>query len=152
MRLADAVTGGAWSIANVSIASVSGVGTVRGVAEGRDTAMYIVTNSCGSDTGVFSFFVRSPSACPNSVNTLGSVAVSMVVYPNPSGGVFTVRLNSTMSTPAQITVTNMLGEIVTSMTLPTNQDNDLRLAVPPGVYFISAAMGSERVNGKVVVE
>jgi hypothetical protein len=152
MRLADAVTGGAWSIANVSIASVSGAGTVCGFAEGRDTAMYIVANSCGSDTGVFSFFVRSPSACPNSVNTLGSVAASMVVYPNPSRGVFTVRLNSTMSTPAQITVTNMLGEIVKSMTLPTNQNNDLRLAVPPGVYFISAVMGSERVNGKVVVE
>jgi len=152
MRLADAVTGGAWSIANTSIASISGAGTVRGFAEGRDTAIYVVTNSCGSDTGVFSFFVRSPSACPNSVNTLISVAASMVVYPNPGAGLFTLRLNAEMNTPAQITVTNMLGEIVKSMTLPTNQNNDLRLSVPPGVYFISAAMGSEWVNGKVVVE
>jgi len=152
MRLADTVTGGAWSIANASIASISGAGTVRGFAEGRDTAMYVVTNSCGSDTGVFSFFVRSPSACPNSVNTLISVAASMVVYPNPCAGLFTLRLNAEMNTPAQITVTNMLGEIVKSMTLPTNQNNDLNLPMPPGVYFISAAMGSEQVNGKVVVE
>ncbi len=45
------VSGGTWGATNSS-AMVSGSGAVMGMASGRDTILYIVSNSCGADTAM----------------------------------------------------------------------------------------------------
>ena len=44
----DAISGGTWSSANISVATVSGTGVVTGVAPGLSTISYTVTTGCGS--------------------------------------------------------------------------------------------------------
>ena len=49
MTLADASTGGVWSVANGN-ASVTGSGIVTGLSTGVDTVMYTVLSACGTTT------------------------------------------------------------------------------------------------------
>ncbi len=57
--LADSISGGTWSSANSSIASVSTGGVVRGNSVGTTTISYTVSNTCGSSTVVKSMSVIS---------------------------------------------------------------------------------------------
>jgi len=47
ITLTDAITGGAWSSSNITLATVAG-GVVLGVSAGIDTIKYTVTNTCGT--------------------------------------------------------------------------------------------------------
>jgi hypothetical protein len=49
ITMTDAVSGGVWSSANTSIATVDASGVVTGVAQGSDTIKYTYTNACGSN-------------------------------------------------------------------------------------------------------
>ncbi len=83
IALTDTTTGGAWSSANPSIASVNpSTGVVTGVAAGSTTLMYVVTNSCGSDTAIQTLTVNPlpdagtitgiDSVCPGATATLAT--------------------------------------------------------------------------------
>ncbi len=48
ITLTDATPGGVWSSVTPSIATISGVGVVTGVAVGTDTIHYTLTGACGS--------------------------------------------------------------------------------------------------------
>ncbi len=48
--LTDSVAGGTWGSSNTSVASISAIGVVTGVAAGSALISYTVTNSCGAAT------------------------------------------------------------------------------------------------------
>lgn len=51
-------TGGAWTSGNAATATVSGTGSVHGVAVGSTTISYAVTNSCGTATTTYTIAVH----------------------------------------------------------------------------------------------
>jgi uncharacterized protein YjdB len=48
--LSDTATGGTWSVADGTIASIATTGVVTGIATGSTTVKYVLTNSCGSSS------------------------------------------------------------------------------------------------------
>ena len=62
LTLADAVTGGVWSVSN-GRATVSSSGLVTGISAGLDTISYAVTNTCGTATATKAItVVNTPNA------------------------------------------------------------------------------------------
>ncbi len=149
--LIDTATGGTWVSSNTSIATVSSTGVVTSVAPGTVNMLYIITNSCGSDTATFPFSVRTPGACNTSVNMVGNEH-SLAIFPNPNKGSFTFNLSSGSNDEVQIIITNILGEKIKQMKTTTNKATVVQLNVPSGVYFISAATANEQYIDRVLVE
>ncbi len=77
---------------------------------------------------------------------------SISVFPNPAHGSFNILVKASGNDDAQITITNILGQRVKEITLPTNIETKLLLNEPAGVYFITAISNKERVTSKIVIE
>ncbi len=150
--LVDGAPGGVWISRDNAIATVAGTGRVTGVAGGIDTIMYIVTNSCGSDTAFTTVLIRSAAQCNTGVAVLHQGTATLNAYPDPSNGNFTVTLSSPTNDAAQLVVTNILGQKINQQSIIPNKPADVQLHVPAGVYFLSVLSGGERVSVKVVVE
>ncbi|MFN3402488.1 MAG: T9SS type A sorting domain-containing protein [Cytophagaceae bacterium] len=75
---------------------------------------------------------------------------SLIIYPNPSSGVFSVSSFAGISDESEITVTDMTGRVILQRILEgTVEAVDLTEA-PAGVYYLQVKSGSEIFNGKVI--
>ena len=83
--LASSVSGGVWSSANTSIATVDAAGMVAGVAAGTVHISYTVSNSCGAVSAAKLVAVLSASGVEH-VPGAGKLSI----YPNPATGAFHV--------------------------------------------------------------
>ena len=73
------------------------------------------------------------------------------LWPNPNEGTFSININAEENEPAQVTITNVMGQIVNEAMIPTNTDKELKPDVPPGIYFITVTAGLQTNYGKIVV-
>ncbi len=73
------------------------------------------------------------------------------LWPNPNSGSFIVNATASETIPARIIVTNVTGQRVKEITASTNQDIELQLAAPPGMYFVNLTTAKGRWNEKVMV-
>jgi hypothetical protein len=114
----------------------SNVGTFNYTVSGTDA------NGCSSIAGV--------QVKVNSCNGLDeNTTVTLVVYPNPNSGDFTIRAAS----PIRVDVFNALGQRLDVLSL--NEDNGFRAtlhSVAPGVYFVCGREGNQTVMTKIVVD
>jgi hypothetical protein len=67
---------------------------------------------------------------------------SLIVYPNPSSGSFTIKLNSSNGNKVNYTITDILGKsIFTQNNISTNKDVNTidinNLTLPSGIYFLT---------------
>jgi hypothetical protein len=151
ISLTDTTTGGLWSAVNAHASVTAGV--VTGVTVGKDTIRYVKSNSCGADTAFVVIRVLDTGICREAVSIMsykGNTTLS--ISPNPTSGSITILLSASAIDNAMATITNTLGEKVAAFDLRTNKPTDVDLKLPPGIYFVSAIINSERVNSKVVVE
>jgi len=150
--LHDITTGGVWSSTNTSLATVSATGVVTGVAPGYDTIVYTITNSCGSASAKFRIKVRNPSGCPTGLPSVAEITEDgLHVYPNPNTGNFRLSLSTEENEPAQVTITNVVGERVFETTVTNNSNTEITMQQPPGMYFISARTSLRRYVTKVMI-
>ena len=70
------------------------------------------------------------------------------IFPNPNHGSFTLNISSVTKEDATITITNMLGEKIEEFTTVTNQQTQIQLFTPPGIYFITATTNSQTITSK----
>ena len=121
--LTDTATGGTWSVTN-SRATISG-GIVTGVTAGIDTAIYTVTNACGTTIAKFPFTI---APCPSEVNQL-PLQTTVAIIPNPTTG----NISITGASNTIIKVYNTLGQLIREA---NNTDNISISAFPSGLYFV----------------
>ena len=99
--LTESVTGGTWTSATPSIATVTSAGVVRGVAAGSAHISYTVTNSCGSVSATTTLAV---SPAPSAGIIVGPTSTCIGTHPTLSdtvaGGTWT------SSTPSVATVSS----------------------------------------------
>ncbi len=105
--LTDAATGGVWSMSN-SHATIASSGVVHGVTSGLDTAIYSVTNSCGTRRATLPMIV-APLPDAGSISGPSTVCLgsSITLVDTVSGG-------SWMSSNSHATVS---GGVVTGMSV-----------------------------------
>jgi hypothetical protein len=101
---------------------------------------YIQMDSCVNTTGI-----ASPG--------LSKGEEEMRVWPNPVvSGVFNVHISSGINETVQVTVSNMVGEVVQTLPVATNRDTEIALHAPPGVYFVTAVCATGRYVQKIIAE
>ena len=87
-------------------------------------------------------------------NKSGSIEykAALLLYPNPGSGEFTIDLRE-ISKPRQLQIVNALGLLVFEMPIaPEQQFLDLRLALSPGIYFVSVLGDEGQVSQKYLFE
>jgi hypothetical protein len=146
ITLTDTTHGGTWTGSNFNAFVASG--SVTGSMSGLDTISYTVSNSCGAFAATYIVNVKD---CDNAVNNV-ALSSGVSIYPNPGDGTFTLSFPSASPGPAQITVTNLLGEKVKEMNSLTSAPVTVSLAAPPGIYFITVNTDYGTYNTKIVVE
>ena len=72
------------------------------------------------------------------------------VYPNPSQGELTLKVNSSQD-KVDIAIFDIFGKVITETTFDTNKEVSLRLNCSAGVYFLSATTSTEKWSRKIVI-
>ncbi|MBS1525534.1 MAG: T9SS type A sorting domain-containing protein [Bacteroidetes bacterium] len=108
VALTDSTTGGIWAVNNPA-ASISGR-NVKGLIAGMDTIQYIVTNSCGSDTAIYSLsIVTFPVAGTIICDSTVCVGDTISLYDTTPGGIWQVSNTSAIIDGASDIVGNVGG-------------------------------------------
>ncbi len=155
----DATSGGAWMSTNPSIASVNSSGLVSSLMPGAVNILYIVTNSCGSDTAVFPFVVKDMTACPDAVAGIELEAGSLLsVYPNPNDGNFTIAGNVSSGSTVDLTfeIRDVIGRVVKTGSGPVINGKfeipvQLDRALNEGYYYVRIFAGGVVLTRSFVV-
>jgi hypothetical protein len=77
-----------------------------------------------------------------------NVFENLKIYPNPTTGVFTIEIN----TSTEISVTNILGEIILSEKLFSGKQAINIQNQPPGIYFINVVSNKNQQTVKLIKE
>jgi uncharacterized protein YjdB len=154
ITLTNTVTGGTWSSSSTAIATVNGTtGRAKGLAAGFATISYAVTNGCGTTYATHPLFVSNTGICHMAVTDAYRNDASLLVYPNPSGGTFTVELPF-VTTRATLTIQDIYGKTITAKTIENKnglkEQVDLS-AVAKGTYFVTVRANGTSYREKVIV-
>ena len=102
VTLTDGTSGGTWTSASTSIATVNGSGQVTGVAVGTTTITYTVSNTCGSAFTTVSFTVTTTPSAPGPISGLATVCTgsTITLTDTTAGGVWSSSSSSVASVGA----------------------------------------------------
>ncbi len=124
---------------------------------GATTATYNFT-----EAGSYFVDVTGPGGCDGTsasinVSLLGASDVMVAnselsVYPNPNNGSFVFNLASANNEQVQVTITNVLGQKVKELTTGTNNETQVRLDQPSGIYMLSAIAAGKTYSAKIVLQ
>ena len=109
--------------------------------------------------------VNLPNGCPDSTTkevTIGNVGLyeagninSLVVYPNPSNGVFTVSLIALKSSTIQMSIINLLGQDIWSENRNIDQgENQINIFTEllPGIYGLRMTSTTGEIINKIIIQ
>ena len=99
-------------------------------------------NSCPQKT----YFID-----PLSVTAATQAPVQAAVYPNPSTGAFSIKLPSATTTPVALTVTDIVGRKIKEYTITTNQEHELWLDAPAGMYLLTGTTSAGRFTARLQI-
>lgn len=152
--LSNPTLGGTWSSSAPTKATVGATsGIVTGVSAGTAMISYAATNACGTATTTHSVNVVPLSSCPTGIAPTTSVQDEMVLFPNPSTGIFTLEMRSAVQETVRVTITNITGEKVQEMSIHTNAATEIRLPyAATGMYFVVVNTTQGRVISKLLVQ
>jgi len=71
------------------------------------------------------------------VSTLNSLHDELLVYPNPSEGMFNILASSKTSKQLSVSIIDQLGRTIKQLTVQANEVTTVQEHIPPGMYFLS---------------
>lgn len=116
--LGNAVTGGVWASANLSIATIGTSGIVTGVAMGIDTISYTTTNACGSTTITEIVTVNPLPAAIVGASTVCN-GMDLTMTNDSTGGTWSGTSGVSVGSATGIVTAVASGTATISYTLPT---------------------------------
>lgn len=141
LQLTNAIAGGRWAMLRKN-ALINATGVIGGLKEGSDTALYIVTNSCGSDTSYLPITIRSKSS---------ETITGIDLFPNPSNGSFKIHVHSTLNEVVSLVIADATFKLLSLQTISTNTENQVNMTVASGLYYISIVNKNGWKNLRIVV-
>ena len=152
---------------NFRVRKIGNDGIITTVA-GNGTGPYCGDGGPATDAGMFPASVTLDNKGDIYIADYGSSRIRLVkntldvkalntrdpeidLYPNPSNGEFRVNVTTIDNEVVQITVANLLGEIVRDISATTNQPLIVTMDVPTGVYFLTARVAEGAVTKKIEV-
>ena len=121
-----------------------------------------IVNNCGTGTGKSFALNNSTTLAKTSGETEleeiteeVSNATSFNVYPNPNNGNFNINMTTENTEEvAQVTIINVLGQVVSSIAIPNNNgviNSEVNANLSTGIYFVRVQLGSEVNVAKISV-
>ena len=127
-------TSGTWATTNTTRATISGTGTLTGVATGADTVVYTAANACGADTTLLPVYIKPQSACNAGIATI--TTEDWKIFPNPADDELTIANPAAAGVTAGYAIVDVLGKTLLAGSLqPGNQQVDLS-SLAPGNYIL----------------
>ncbi len=153
LALAGATPGGTWSSSNPSVGTVdASLGVVDGISTGTTMIKYIVSNICGSDSATQVITVVPASSCTTGIINPNTEAAILSIYPNPSQGSVTIKMESPIDEQLNFVVTNIVGEKIKEFTGYANQTIKINIKQPPGIYYIKTVSGTNSYVAKLMIQ
>ncbi|MBC7555091.1 MAG: T9SS type A sorting domain-containing protein [Taibaiella sp.] len=151
---ADATAGGTWSSSDPSIATVDATsGLVTGVATGTATITYAIPSPCGpAEANKVISVVPEAIACGVSVTNVEASEMVFNISPNPSNGEITMFYSNGGNDPANIVLSNILGQTLNELALTNGRAKTLQLDAPPGIYFVTLTSAGVKMTQKLVIQ
>jgi Big-like domain-containing protein len=100
------------------------------------TTIYVSVNDCA---------LASPQPSPQVERE------TLQIFPNPNGGIFSVRMLSDLDEDVRIVVTDIVGERVKELGVRTNEVTPVAIEGAAGIYFLSAVSAGGVWSEKIVV-
>ncbi len=145
--LSDATPGGTWSSSTTTVATIgTSSGIVTGVAAGTAT----ITYKTATDAAYKTVTVVSCTSHAGINNTYASEN-ELSVFPNPTNGSFSIVVNNDINSDAIVTITNVVGVRIKTMTIETNKPAETKLDAPQGIYFLNVSSGGKQWAKKIVL-
>ena len=152
-QLTVTVPGGSWTSSN-GHATVSPTGFVRPVSPGMDTIYYSDSNACGTAVASLAINILAAANCNTGVVAPVDQISDIVVYPNPSNGIFTVVIPATANS-STITIMDVLGKVVATKVVPDNSEPTTIFnltSVAAGSYLVRITSGTEIYRKTIVID
>jgi PKD repeat protein len=121
---------------------------------GLFSVRYTVTDLSGNTSAQAVRTIKVFEPEPNGLNNIMNIERFMSVYPNPSTGIFNMRLADAQTQDVQVLVYDMLGKLVHKQTLKGNnlQAQELDLSgAPKGFYLLRVQSGEQVYSRKIQV-
>lgn len=137
-----------WSFGDGGTSSQSGP-THTYTANGTYTVSFVAANACGVDSSNQTLTITCV------VGTLEGNLQSAALYPNPSKGDFTLQAQLGVADALSYSVVDLSGRTLMAVQHDQAQSfwqEQIRLAVPSGMYFLHLVSGAAKATLLVVVE
>ena len=150
--LSGSISGGAWSSGNPAIATISGSGTVTGVAVGTCVISYGVTGCSG-----VAYATKTVSVTPaTAVASVSSAVSDISTFPNPTNGKLNINWNATATVLANVTISDITGRLIYNTIISVNKgarDAMIDLSgLNSGLYMMSIKSESLNYNNKIQIQ
>ncbi len=142
----NTATGGTWSSTNTA-SLITSAGVYYPYTIGTDTILYTVTNFCGSSTAKLPVEIIF---CPDGVPSVPGGYSNLTISPNPTRDRFNARLASLSTEPCRLVLTDITGRKIKEISTFTNQDTEVSVDAPPGIYIITAYTATGVYTGKLL--
>ncbi|NQY74108.1 MAG: T9SS type A sorting domain-containing protein, partial [Candidatus Margulisbacteria bacterium] len=103
-----------------------------------------------SSNGGADFFVQKMSQLTTGI-VENSYEHKLVVYPNPSSGIFSIDLGAVHESSI-FTITDISGKLIETITITQSQVLNLSIKEPAGIYFVSIQTGNKKATIKLIKE
>lgn len=136
VTLSSTVAGGTWSSSNPAVGTINTTGVVTGATTGSTIIAYTVTNTCGSKEAYLQIVVGNCTA-----GILGNSArepLGIAISPNPAKKTCSIAVFSPNNETALVTILDIVGNVISTMEVPTNEKTPLTLSAQPGLYYVRA--------------
>ncbi|MEM6804330.1 MAG: T9SS type A sorting domain-containing protein [Bacteroidota bacterium] len=87
-------------------------------------------------------------------NFAPDLGIELVVYPNPSNGIFSldIKKEDFIQETYKVRVVNIVGQTVASKEIETNMETKFDLStLPKGFYFVRVEVGKQEVVKRIVL-
>jgi len=134
----------------------------NGILIAAATTNPYVTNSV-MPGDIVTVTVKTTDPCANPDSTQSAITATnladigkhsnIVLYPNPSNGIFSISGNFSHGADNAIEITNSLGIVTFRRLLTQNETTyDLKEVLPPGIYFVRITAGSSVSTLKLMIQ
>ena len=146
----DTPATGTWTSSNPSSIAFHSNGSAGQLmivlAPGVDTLIYTVYNLCGTRSDTLIYEIGAAG-----VKNINSIVSKISVMPNPNQGNFNMVFTSELDEVAHVSITNIMGQEVTSYVVRSNTVSNMEINAPDGVYFISATTKAGKYDTRIIV-
>jgi Secretion system C-terminal sorting domain len=140
----DSTSGGSWTAADTTIATISSIGNISGIASGNTTITYTLSDGCS--------MLRTVDVLPCSLraSAVDDNAATLTITPNPATG--SCVLSGYNYLPGTVVnIYNITGQKVLVAALAERETTISVASLPDGMYLCTVAMGNGSVVSKLLV-